>query len=94
MTLQSTERLNYRFSEYSFLREFWSNPELRPLLIELMPKWLGSLTAEGRPVDEAVIQDFLLDQPMIKFPSFTMGEVNAEDISAFIEKCNSMTYAP
>ena len=48
VTLQSTEKLNYRFSEYSFFREFWSNPELKPLLIELMPKWLGSQAGEGK----------------------------------------------
>jgi len=94
VTLQSTEKLNYRFSEYSFFREFWSNPDLKPLLIELMPEWLGSQAADGQPLDEAVIQDFLQDQPMIKFPYFTMGEINAEQVSAFIAKCNTMTYTP
>jgi beta-glucosidase len=94
VNLQSTEELNYHFSQYSFFREFWSNPELKPLLIELMPKWLGSNVAEGKPPEEAVIHDFLQDQPMIKFPYFTMGEVNAEQIKAFIAECNSMTFTP
>ena len=94
VTLQSTEKLNYRFSEYSFFREFWSNPDLKPLLIELMPEWLGSQAADGQPLEEAVIQDFLQDQPMIKFPYFTMGEVNGEQINAFIARCNAMTYTP
>ncbi len=94
VTLQSTEKLNYRFSEYSFFREFWSNPELRPLLIELMPNWLGSQVADGKTPDEAVIQDFIQDQPLIKFPYFTMGEVSAEQIKGFIAECNTMTYTP
>ena len=94
VTLQSTEKLNYQFSQYSFFREFWSNPELKPLLIELMPKWLGSHIGEGNPLEEAVIQDFLQDQPMIKFPYFTMGEVNVEQIKEFIAECNSMTFTP
>jgi beta-glucosidase len=94
VTLQSTEKLNYQFSQYSFFREFWSNPELKPLLIELMPKWLGSHIGEGKPLEEAVIQDFLQDQPMIKFPYFTMGEVNVEQIKGFIAECNSMTFTP
>jgi len=94
VTLQSTEKLNYRFSEYSFFREFWSNPELKPLLIELMPKWLGGQAGDGESLEEAVIQDFLQDQPMIKFPYFTMGEVSGEQVSAFIARCNAMTYPP
>jgi len=94
VTLQSAEKLNYVFSEYSFFREFWSNPELKPLLIELMPKLLGSQAGDGKPLEEAVIQDFVQDQPMIKFPNFTMGEVSAEQIKAFIAQCNAMTYTP
>jgi beta-glucosidase len=94
VALQSTERLNYSFSEFSFFREFWSNPELKPLLIELMPGWLGSLAGEGQPAGNAVVQDFLQDQPMIKFPYFTLGEVNAEQIQSFIEKCNALTFTP
>jgi hypothetical protein len=59
-----------------------------------MPKWLGSHIGEGKPLEEAVIQDFLQDQPMIKFPYFTMGEVNVEQIKGFIAECNSMTFTP
>ena len=94
VTLQSTEKLNYRFSEYSFFREFWSNPELKPLLVELMPEWLDSLAGDGRPPEEAVVQDFLQDQPMIKFPYFTMGEVSAEQVEAFIARCNALSFTP
>jgi beta-glucosidase len=86
VTLQSTENLNYRFTEYSFFREFWSNPELRPLLIELVPEWIGSQAGDGQPPDQAVIQDFLQDQPMIKLPYFSLGEVSAEQVKAFIAR--------
>ena len=94
VTLQSTEKLNYRFSEFSFFREFWSNPELRPLLIELMPNWVHSHVGDGQPPEQAAIQDFILDQPLIKFPYFTGGEVDAGQIRAFVEQCNSMTFTP
>ena len=47
-----------------------------------------------QPASEAHVEDFLQDQPMIKFPYFTMGEVNAEQIKAFIAECNSMTFTP
>jgi hypothetical protein len=31
---------------------------------------------------------------MIKFPYFTAGEVTPEQIDAFIERCNTLTYTP
>ena len=94
LTLQSEKKLNYRFSEYSFFREFWSNPALKPLLIELLPTWLRSHTADGMSLEDARIQDFLQDQPMVKFPFFTAGEVDEAMIQDFIARCNAMTYTP
>lgn len=94
VTLQSAQNLHYRFSEYSFFREFWSNPELKPLLIELMPTWFASQVGDGALLEEAVIEDFIQDQPLIKFPYFTAGEVNADQVKAFIARCNGMTYTP
>ena len=94
VTLRSTETLNYRLSEYTFFREIWSDPQLQPLLIELMPEWLGGHVAEGQPLEEAVIQDFIQDQPMIKFPYFTGGEVSAAGVRGLIARCNEMTYTP
>jgi beta-glucosidase len=94
IALQSTEEMHYQFTEYSFFREFWSNPELKPLLIELLPDWLGGQVGDGQSVGEVDIHPFLLDQPMIKFPYFTMGEVDADEIRAFIARCNAMTYTP
>ena len=94
MTLQSTEELNYRFSEYTFFREFWSNRELRPLLIELMPNWFASRAGDGQAPETVVIEDFIQDQPLIKFPYFTAGEVSADQVKAFVARCNSLTFTP
>lgn len=90
----STRRLSYKFDQYSFFREFWNNDDTRGLLIELMPKWIGTHARAGEPVESANIQAFLQDQPMVKFPYFTAGEVTWEQIDAFIEKCNALTYTP
>lgn len=92
--LQSTLALNYAFDEFTFFRVLWEDRQTRPLLIELMPDWIGSHAAEGAPPAESAIPDFLLDQPLVKFPYFTAGEVTREQIDALIEKCNSMTYRP
>jgi len=92
--LQSTQKLNYRFDKFTFLRELWENEQTKPLVIEAMPSWISSLAAEGSPPEEAQIQDFLLDQPLAKMPYFTAGEVMAEDIQALVEQCNAMTYTP
>jgi len=94
VSLQSTRSLNYSFTEYSFFREIWSNQELKPLLVELMPNWLGSQASDGRPASEANVEDFLQDQPMIKFPAITQGEIDAADVEAFIRQCNLLTFTP
>lgn len=92
--LESTQELNYVFDEFTFFRELWENEQTRPLLIELMPGWIGSHTASGDSLAEADIQGFLLDQPLIKFPYFTGGEVTREQIAELIQKSNSKTYKP
>jgi beta-glucosidase len=94
VTLQSTRSLNYSFTQYSFFREIWSNPELKPMLIELMPNWLRSQAPDGRSASQARVENFLQDQPMIKFPAITLGEIDAEDVKAFIQRCNSLTFTP
>ena len=94
VSLQSTRSLNYSFTEYSFFREIWSNQELKPLLVELMPNWLGSQASDGRPASEANVENFLQDQPMIKFPAITQGEIDAADVEAFIRQCNLLTFTP
>jgi hypothetical protein len=64
------------------------------MVIALMPTWIGSHASPGMPIEAAKINGFLLDQPMIKFPFFTAGEVTPEQIKAFMETCNALTYTP
>jgi beta-glucosidase len=92
--LQSTQELSYVFDEFTFFRVLWEDDQTRPLLIELMPDWIAGFTAEGKPPGAAAIPDFLLDQPLVKFPYFTAGEVTRQQIDALIEKCGKMTYRP
>ena len=94
LTLTNTEELNYKMTEFSFFAELWSNPQLKPLLIDFMPKWIKAMTPEGKPVEEAKIEDFLQQQPLIKFPYFTGGEVNEQQIKAFVNKINQLTFNP
>jgi len=92
--LQSTQQLNYAFDEFTFFRVLWEDDQTRPLLIERMPGWIGGFAAGDGSPEEAEIPDFLLDQPLLKFPYFTGGEVSRQQIDALIEKCNTMTYRP
>ena len=94
LSLSNTEKLNYKMTEFSFFSEFWSNPQLKPLLIAFMPKWIKAMTPEGKPVEEAKIEDFLQQQPLIKFPYFTGGEVDEQKVQAFVEKINQLTFNP
>ena len=94
LDFQNTEKLNYKFTEYSFFAEFWNNPELKPLLIDFIPKWAKAMTPEGKSVEEAEFEDFLQQQPLIKLPYFTGGEVDHAQIQAFIEQANKLTYTP
>lgn len=94
LNLSNTEKLNYKMTKFSFFSEYWENPQLKPLLIEFMPKWIKAMTPEGKPVEEAKIEDFLQQQPLIKFPYFTGGEVDEQSIKAFVEKTNKLTFNP
>jgi beta-glucosidase len=49
---------------------------------------------EGKTMDEAVFNDFLIDHPMIKFPYITNGEITAEQVMQLAEKCNGLFYTP
>jgi beta-glucosidase len=94
LNLSNGQKLNYKMTEFSFFSELWSNPQLKPLLIEFMPNWIKAMTPEGNPVEEAKIEDFLQQQPLIKFPYFTGGEVDAQKIKTFVEQINQLTYNP
>jgi beta-glucosidase len=94
LNLSNSEKLNYKMTEFSFFSELWGNPQLKPLLIAFMPKWIKAMTPEGKPVEEAKIEDFLQQQPLIKFPYFTGGEVDEQAIKAFVEQINQLTFNP
>lgn len=94
LNLSNGQKLNYKMTEFSFFSELWSNPQLKPLLIEFMPNWIKAMTPEGKPVEEAKIEDFLQQQPLIKFPYFTGGEIDAQKIKTFVEQINQLTYNP
>jgi beta-glucosidase len=94
LKLTNTEELNYKMTEFSFFAELWSNPQLKPLLIDFMPKWIKAMTPEGKPVEEAKIEDFLQQQPLIKFPYFTGGEIDEQQIKAFVDQINQLTFNP
>jgi hypothetical protein len=92
--LQSTQQLHYAFDEFTFFRVLWEDDQTRPLLVERMPVWIGSHARAGEPPAEAEIPDFLLDQPLLKFPYFTGGEVTRQQLDELIEACNTMVYTP
>jgi beta-glucosidase len=94
LNLSNSEKLNYKMTEFSFFSELWGNPQLKPLLIAFMPKWIKAMTPEGKPVEEAKIEDFLQQQPLIKFPYFTGGEVDEQAIKSFVEQINQLTFNP
>ena len=91
---QSTRRIHYRFDEYSFLSEFWNKPELKPMILELMPGWLASLPGAPASLADVEIPPFLVEQPLVKLPLFTAGEVSAEQIADLIERANQLTFTP
>ena len=45
-------------------------------------------------MEEAKIEDFLQQQPLIKFPYFTGGEVNEQQIKVFVDQINQLTFNP
>lgn len=92
--LSSTQELNYAIDEYTFFRALWEDEKTQPVLIEYLPNWIASQTAEGKPLKEAEIQPFLMDQPLIKLPYFTAGEVSKKEVMELIARCNRMTYRP
>ena len=74
-------------------RKTTSNATKMKFRIRLIPRD-ASHVGDGEPLEEALIQDFIQDQPLNKFPYFTAGEVSAEQIRSFIAQCNEMTFTP
>lgn len=94
INLQSTQKVPVSFTEYTFLREFWENKDSRVLIKKLVPNWISEFTPEGKTSDEAIIHDFFNDQPIIKLPYISKGEVSYAQIQELIKKCENLTYSP
>ncbi len=94
LELKSTQEIPLNYDEYTFIREYWENPNSKEILKQLIPNWIKGYVPEGKTIDEAQFQDFFIDHPIIKLPYMTNGEVSAEDVMQFVEKCKSITFNP
>ena len=90
----SAKSLPLAFDKFTFLREFWENEQTKPLIVELIPKWLKGQTPEGESIENAVIQDFMLDHPVVKLPYITNGEITADQVDKLVEMTREITYTP
>ena len=94
IALKSTQNITLNYDEYTFIREYWDNPDSKELLKKLVPNWIMSFVPEGKSLDDAEFQDFFIDHPIIKLPYITNGEVTKEGIMKFVNECSSLTYNP
>lgn len=94
VTLKSTQQIPLNYNAYTFIREYWENPDTRELLKKLIPNWIRSFVPEGKSMDEAVFNEFFIDHPVIKLPYMTNGEVDHEGVMKFVKACSSITYNP
>lgn len=94
INLQSTQHIPLAFDEYTFFREYWDNKVTREFLKELVPNWIKGFTPEGKTLDEAVFNGFLIDHPMIKYPYITNGEISESQVKELVEKCKELTFTP
>ena len=90
----STRKLHYRLDEYSFVSDLWKEPALRPLVIEFIPRWLSNFAREDQPLDEVSIHPFLAEQPLVKMPMITGGEVTDAQVRDLLERANRLTFTP
>ncbi|MCV9385515.1 beta-glucosidase family protein [Reichenbachiella ulvae] len=89
--INSTQKVPLAFDEYTFFTSYWANPQTRELLKELIPNWIKRHTPEGKSMDEAQFESFMSDQPMIKYPYFTGGEISKKEVMELVERCKSFT---
>lgn len=94
ISLQSTQTVPLAYDEFTFIRTYLDNEITREKFAGLVAEWLEESTPEEEPLYEAEIDDFILDQPIIKLPMFTGGEVSKEDIMKFVENIEDLTYTP
>jgi len=92
VSLTSTQKVPLAFDEYTFFREYWANPQTRELLKKYMPRWIGGFVPEGKTMDEAQFNEFMIDHPLVKFPYMTNGEISAEQVNELVEKCKGLTF--
>lgn len=88
----SVDAVQIAIDEYTYISTLWKHKESRHALCRVIPDWLKQFTPAGKAVEEAVIDDFLLDQPVIKLPHFTLGEINFQGIHELVELCRKMTF--
>ncbi len=94
VNLKSTQQVPLCFDEYTFFRDYWNNKQTRVYLKELVPGWINQFVPEGKTMDEAAFNDFLIDHPIIKLPYISNGECSSEDIKDLVEKSRSITFTP
>ncbi len=94
VNLQSTQKVPLAFDEYTFFRAYWDNLQTREFLKELLPKWIANFVPQGKALDEAQFNDFMIDHPMIKFPYISNGEISAAQIKELAERCKELTFTP
>ena len=92
--LQSTQKVPLAIDEFTFIREVLNNKQASQYLLEIIPIWLSQFIPEGGKFEDIDIFDFKIDQPIKKLPIYSEGEVNEEQINAFVQKCKNLTYTP
>ncbi|MCF8364591.1 MAG: glycoside hydrolase family 3 C-terminal domain-containing protein [Bacteroidales bacterium] len=94
VTLNSTQKVPLTFDEFTFFREYWENKQTREILKTLVPAWINNFVPEGKTLDEAQFNAFLIDQPMVKFPYITKGEISFEQVNELVKKSSEITFTP
>jgi len=92
--LESTKEVPLAFDEYTFFKTYWNHPQTRELLKAKMPRWIASFVPEGKTVDEAQFNDFMIEHPLIKYPYITGGEVSMDDVMQIVEESKKFKIKP
>lgn len=92
--LESTKEIPLAFDEFTFFKTYWNNSQTRELLKAKMPKWISGFVSDGKSMDEAEFNDFMIEHPLIKYPYITGGEVSMEDVIQIVEESKKFTIKP
>ncbi|MBN2659085.1 MAG: glycoside hydrolase family 3 C-terminal domain-containing protein [Spirochaetales bacterium] len=87
---ESLEKQPIVQDEFTFISALWNNEATRAELCRAVPRWISLFTPEGAALKDADMVPFLLDQPLIKLPHFTDGEINVEGVFRLIEICRAL----